>query len=146
MAVNLIKLCVGVESIEALAQAHRQRLAAQRAAGESPRLFHTTRMVPKRKAELLDGGSLYWVIKGVIQLRQRITGFEDTVRADGKPCVKILLGSRHYLVRPTPRRPFQGWRYLDAADAPGDLSSAERNTVAQLSPKMRRDLAELGLL
>src|SRR5690606_22519563 len=93
MTVHIIKLCVGVDSIEELAQWQKGRLAAQKAAGQQPRLFHRTRMVPKRQAELLDGGSLYWVIKGVIQVRQRITGFGDVQKPDG------------VLSSPPPRRP-----------------------------------------
>ena len=142
----MIKLCVGVETVEDLARWQKKRLTQQRAAGETPQLFHGTRMVPKRKAELLDGGSLYWVIKGVIQLRQRIVGFDDGTKADGTPCCLILLDRRHHLVRPTPRRPFQGWRYLEDDDAPADLSSANADSVSRLPAKMRRELAELGLL
>ncbi len=146
MSVHMIKLCVGIETTEELACWHKQRLADLRAAGQKPQLFHATRMVPKRKAEILNGGSLYWVIKGVIQLRQRITGFEDSVREDGKPCVKILLGAKHHLVRPTTRRPFQGWRYLALEDAPADVTGDNAAQLSQLPAKMRKDLAELGLL
>ena len=146
MSVNLVKLCVGIESPAHLARVHKERLAGQKAAGQSPQLFHTTRMMPKRHQELIDGGSLYWVIKGVIQLRQRITGFEEGLKSDGTPCWKIMLGRKHHLVRPTPRRPFQGWRYLEANEAPADLSGARADAISQLPAKMRRDLAELGLL
>ncbi len=146
MSVHMIKLCVGAGSVEELAKWQKQRLADLRAAGQKPQLFHATRMVPKRKNEILDGGSLYWVIKGVVQLRQKITGFEDSVREDGKSCVRILLGAKHHLVRPTPRRPFQGWRYLTPEDAPSDVSGDIAAQLSQLPAKMRKDLAELGLL
>ena len=146
MSVNLIKLCVGIESVEDLARVQKQRLAAQKQAGQKTGLFHATRMEPRRREELLDGGSLYWVIKGVIQVRQRIIGLEQGQRADSSPCCLIMLDSRHYLVQPTPRRPFQGWRYLEADDAPHDLSAANAGKVARLPAAMRRELAELGLL
>ena len=146
MTVHVIKLCVGVATVEELALWQKQRLKDLRAAGEKPQLFHVTRMTPKRKSDILDGGSLYWVIKGVIQLRQRITGFAEAQKDDGTPCCKILLERRQHLVRPTPRRPFQGWRYLAAEDAPLDLADAGADGVTQLPAKMRRELAELGLL
>jgi len=144
MTLHLVKLCVGATSIEDLADWQRGRLAAQRKAGEPPRLFHTTFQTPKRQAEL-KGGSLYWVIKGVIQVRQRLAGFEEGAKSDGSRCCLILLDEVLVPVRPVPRRAFQGWRYLDAADAPPDLGK-EAKDIADLPPKMRRDLAELGLL
>jgi len=145
MTIHLVKLCVGAASIEDLAVWQSGRLAAQRKAGERPRLFHATFQMPKREADLLDGGSLYWVIKGVIQVRQRLLGFEEGTKADGSRCCLILLDPALVPVRTVPRRAFQGWRYLDAADAPPDLGKGGKD-VASLPPKMRRDLAELGLL
>jgi hypothetical protein len=144
VTLHLIKLCVGAASIEDLSDWQRRRLAAQRKAGERPRLFHATFQMPKREQELLDGGSLYWVIKGVIQARQRLLGFEDGKKADGSRCCLILLDKALVPVRPVPRRAFQGWRYLEPADAPKDLGKGE--TVTDLPPKMRRELADLGLL
>ncbi len=144
MTLHLVKLCVGATSIDDLAAWQRGRLAAQRKAGETPRLFHATFQTPKRQAEL-EGGSLYWVIKGVIQVRQRLAGFEEGTKSDGSRCCLILLDEALVPVRPVPRRAFQGWRYLEAADAPPDLGKAGKE-LAHLPPKMRRDLAELGLL
>ncbi len=145
MTVHLVKLCVGAASIEDLAAWQSKRLAEQRRAGERPRLFHATFQTPKREAELLDGGSLYWVIKGVIQVRQRLVGFEEGTRDNGAHCCLIILDKQLVAVRPVPRRAFQGWRYLDASDAPADLGSGSKD-FASLPPKLRRDLAELGLL
>jgi hypothetical protein len=145
MALHLIKLCVGADSIEDLHAYQEQRLAAQKKAGEKPRLFHTTFQAPKRQADLLDGGSLYWVIKGVIQVRQRLVGFEDGHKPDGSRCCLLLLDAALVPVRPAPRRAFQGWRYLDAADAPADLGRADKQ-LASLPPAMRRDLTDLGLI
>ena len=146
MTLHIIKLCVGADSIEDLAEWQKGRLAAQRAAGQKPRLFHGTRMVPRRQAELLEGGSLYWVIKGIVLVRQRITGFGDGHKPDGTPCCLIYLDRTLVPTHPVPRRAFQGWRYLEAADAPPDLDAQASRVLAQLSPQMRKDLLDLGLI
>lgn len=145
MTLHLIKLCVGAASIEDLEAWQRERVAEQRKAGQTPKVFHTTFQTPKRHDELLNGGSLYWVIKGVIQVRQRIVALEEGRKADGSRCCLIVLDEAQVPVRPAPRRAFQGWRYLDPADAPADLSCGD-NQLASLPPKMRRELAELCLI
>jgi hypothetical protein len=145
MTLHLIKLCVGAASIEDLATWQRGRLAELKKSGKKSQLFHTTFQTPKRQAQVLAGGSLYWVIKGVIQVRQRIVGFGEGHKKDGSPCCLILLDAALVPVRPLSRRAFQGWRYFDAADAPADLKRGEKK-LADLPPKMRRDLADLGLL
>ena len=145
--IHLVKLSVGTETIEDLASWQTERLAQMKAAGENkPQLFHRTGQRPKRDADLLDGGSIYWVIKGVIQARQILVGFGESVRPDGRACCLILLDRELVPVRPTKRRPFQGWRYLDANDAPPDLGSRAAGDLAGMPPRMRRELAELGLL
>lgn len=146
MTLHLVKLCVGVASIEELADWQTQHLKEQRARGETARLAHATFQTPKRQAELVEGGSLYWVIKGVIQVRQRIVGLEDGVKDDGSPCCLIVLDRALVPVRPVPRRAFQGWRYLTDADAPEDLGGARGRGTSALPPEMRRALAELGLI
>lgn len=146
MTLHLAKLCVGAPTIEDLAAWQKERLAAQRKAGETPRVFHRTFQMPKRQAELLDGGSLYWVIKGMIQVRQRLIGIEEGTKDDGMPCCVLLLDRELVPVRPTPRRAFQGWRYLSAEDAPADLAGANASAYVDMPPRMRRELAELGLL
>jgi hypothetical protein len=146
MTIHLIKLCVGCESIDDLVQWQTARLAEQRQAGVGPRLWHITRMAPKRQREVLDGGSLYWVIKGAIQVRQRIVGFGDATKADGTPCCRIFLDPGLVPVAPTPRRAFQGWRYLEPREAPPDLERKRARGLDKLPPEMRRQLAELGLL
>jgi hypothetical protein len=146
MTLHLVKLCVGADSIEDLASWQAGRLKALKKEKKQPRLFHTTFQTPKRTADLLDGGSLYWVIKGIIQARQQLVGFEDGFKDDGSPCCLILLDTPIVPVRPTPRRPFQGWRYLDAKDAPKDLKSGVRDDLSAMTPKMRKELAELGLI
>lgn len=145
MALNMIKLCVGCDGIEDLEAWISFRLDELRRAGEPPEHFHTTRMAPKRAAELLEGGSLYWVIKGNVQCRQRLTDIRPFIDVDGIERCKLVLEPK---VTPTswqPRRAFQGWRYLLQADAPADLASTSAGWQA-LPPELRRELAELGLL
>ena len=146
MTLHIVKLCVGADSIEDLQTWQAARLVAQRKAKETPRLFHSTRMVPKKQAEVLEGGSLYWVIKGVIQVRQAITGFGEGRKQDGTPCCLIYLAPELVPTAPAPRRAFQGWRYLEAADAPPDLTGRAASELAQMPPKMRKELADLGLI
>jgi len=87
MTLHLIKLCVGCDSIEDLAQWQFERLRQRRKAGErNPELFHRTFQTPKRREELLAGGSLYWVIKGLVQVRQPLTDIREGAKEDGTPC------------------------------------------------------------
>ena len=147
MPLNLIKLCVGCDSIEDLAAWQAERLRSRRKAGErKPQLFHRTFQMPKRRAELLDGGSLYWVIKGLVQVRQRLGDVREGTREDGTPCCLLILKNELIAVRPLPRRPFQGWRYLDADDAPPDLNRRATSAIGTMPPRLRKQLAELGLL
>jgi len=144
--IHLIKLSVGCDSIEELAGWQSARLKAMRAAGQHPELYHRTFQTPKRREELLAGGALYWVIKGLVQARQRLLDLREGTRDDGTPCCLIILDEELVPVRPTPRRAFQGWRYLDPADAPADLAGAAAGNLAGIPPAMRRELAELGLI
>ena len=146
MPLHLVKLCVGATSIEDLSVWQAERLANARKADSKAQLFHTTFQAPKRQAELLDGGSLYWVIKGQIAVRQRLTGFGEGKKADGTPCCLLLLDPELVPVRPLPRRAFQGWRYLTAEDAPPDLGRAAGQGLARMPEHLRRDLAELCLI
>lgn len=143
--IHLVKLCVGCDSIEDLASWQSQRLAAMKASGQKQELFHRTFQTPKRREELLAGGSLYWVIKGLIQARQRVVDLRDGTKDDGRPCCLIVLERDLIPVRPVPRRAFQGWRYLESSDVPPDLTSGAE-TLAELPPAMRKQLAELGLI
>ncbi len=145
MPLHIVKLCVGCDNIADLALWQRERRRAMRSAGQKPRVYHRTFMTPKRQQELLDGGSLYWVIRGMIEVRQRITGFGEGTKDDGSPCCLIYLDSKLVPVRPVPRRAFQGWRYLAADDVPPDLDGG-RSALSAIPESMRRDLSELGLL
>jgi hypothetical protein len=119
-------------------------LAALKKRGSKPELKHTTRMTPKRREELLDGGSLYWVIKGFTAVRQPLLDIRPFVDKEGVPRCHLVYGKEFVLVNPRPRRAFQGWRYLEANDAPPDIGKG--GTSAAMPDKLRRELAELGLL
>lgn len=106
---------------------------------------HVTRMWPKRADEILGGGSIYWVIKGLVQCRQRILRFDEVDHGDGIRRCAIVLDPEVVRVTPTTRRPFQGWRYLKAADAPRDLP-AGKGTDDELPPDLSAALAEIGVL
>jgi hypothetical protein len=147
MTLHLIKLCVGCDSIEDLADWQAERLKQRRKAGEKkPQLFHRTFQTPKRKDELLAGGSLYWVIKGLVQVRQPLADIGEGTKEDGTPCCLLILKNELVPVRPVPRRAFQGWRYLDADEAPADLVGRKARGVTEMPPKLRKQLAELGLI
>jgi hypothetical protein len=145
MALNILKLCVGCDSVEDLEEWIGFRLEEKRRAGEKPEHFHTTRMVPKRVDEITSGGSLYWVIKGNVQCRQRITEIRPFTDKDGIGRCHLVLEPKVVRTDWQPRRAFQGWRYLKPEDAPRDLGAA-RAGMRDLPPELRRDLADLGLL
>jgi len=138
MPLHLVKLCVGCRDIAHLAAFQKARREA------TGRNAHVTRMVPRRAKEILDGGSLYWVINGMITVRQRIVAIEPFVDDEGVKRCRLELDTELVPVRPMPRRPFQGWRYLEEADAPPDMNMADGEE--DLPEDMRRDLGSLGLL
>lgn len=141
----MIKLCVGVETVEELEGWAAQRRAERRAAGEPDEQFHVTRVMPKRAAEILDGGSLFWVIKGHVQVRQPVLRFEPVRTDDGVERCRIVLAPEFLRTAWQMKRPFQGWRYLVPLEAPSDLSDGEADMLA-LPADMRRELALLGLI
>ena len=145
MPLHLLKLCVGCDSVEDLEEWIAFRLEERRRAGEPVEHFHTTRMVPTRQAELVDGGSLYWVIKGSVQCRQRLTEIRPFVDGEGISRCHLMLDPVVVRTNWQPRRPFQGWRYLKPEEAPADIGSSQSD-VLEMPPKLRRELAELGLL
>ena len=145
MALNLIKLCVGADSVSDLEDWIKLKLKEKRKRREKPEHIHRTRMVPKRAEELIDGGSLYWVIRGEILCRQVIKDVRPFVDKDGVGRCGIVLEPKVVLVAPRPFRAFQGWRYLAPKDAPRDLDKAAPG-AADMPEKMRRELRELGLM
>lgn len=145
MTVHLVKLCVGIERLQDLRLWQAKRLDDLARAGQVPELCHKTKQMPRRKYEVLDGGSLYWAIKGFVSARQRIVDLKETVREDGTPCCGMVLDPAIVETRPHPRRPFQGWRYLEPDEAPPDLAVAD-DSIADMPPGMREELRALRLI
>lgn len=145
MAINLIKLCVGADSVDD----HRAwidfRLKQARAMGIEAEQYHTTRMYPKRAEEIIGQGSLYWVIKGQVQSRQRVLDIRRFTDNEGVGRCKIVLESELILTSLQPKRPFQGWRYLRPEDAPRDMADISGDGEA-MPDDMRVELSELGLI
>ncbi len=136
-----MKLAVGVRDI-----AHLQELQVARVRATPP-LRHLTRNRPRRAAEVLDGGSIYWVIGGVMLVRQRLLDLGPAPAPDGTARAALLLDSTLVPVVPRATRPFQGWRYLPQAAAPPDLATAVAASGAEAMPTaLRQELRALGLL
>ena len=139
MTVHLKKLSVGSESLASLRhwQAERARNGME--------LMHVTRNTPRLAAEVLDGWSIFWVIKGVMCARQPITELRSMQRADGKPACGIVLAPEIIAVEPLRVRIFQGWRYLETKDTPVDIPVGE-DAGETMPPELVAELRELGLL
>lgn len=137
MTLHLIKLCVGADSVEDLQEWIDWRI---KSFGEQ---VHTTRMQPKRADEIIGEGSLYWVIKGQVLCRQRLTGVRPFTDGEGISRCDLILEPVIHRVQPRRKGPFQGWRYLAAEDAPADLDSG---ATKGMPPELAKELAELGLL
>jgi len=138
--INLVKLSVGTDDVAGLAAWQ----ATKRAQTDDGLPRHVTRMWPKRGDEILNGGSIFWVIKGVILCRQPILRLDEYLSADGITRCAIVCQPGLIRVEATPKRPFQGWRYLAAADAPADLPDA-RQTEEPLPPELSKALADIGV-
>jgi hypothetical protein len=144
MTLHLVKLCVGVDTVQELKAWQTEMLKRRKRARQPVEHYHRTRQMPKRRNEILDGGSLYWVIKGFIVVRQRILDLRPDLKADGTACCSIVLDLDLVTTRAQARRPFQGWRYLAQADAPRDLGRFKEEDNMSLA--MRADLRELRLI
>ena len=141
MVVHLKKLCVGVDNPQHL-------LALRDDRGTAGRPMFITRSMPKRRAEILVGGSIYWIFKGWMAARQRIVAVDPVRDRNGRRACALIFDPELFLTAPMAHRPFQGWRYLTAADAPADIGlvTADPADAAMPPPQMARDLSELGLL
>lgn len=144
MPLHLLKLCVGAATIAELESHIAARLALLRAAGEPAETAHVTRMVPTRAAEILAGGSLFWVIRGHIAARQPVRGIRPFTDADGIGRCQLVLEPAVVPVLSRPCRPFQGWRYLADAERPADLAGLDGGTA--MPEQLRHDLRELCLI
>ena len=143
MAINLLRMAVRITSV-----AHLKDIQAERMASTKERSLYTfTRNVPKRVDELLDGGSIYWVIKRLIRVRQEIVGIQSAVNDEGRKYCLIKLNPLHILLEPREQKPFQGWRYLKFEESPLDLPKAPlAYKETDMPSEMMAELKELGLL
>ena len=139
MAVHLKKLSVGAVSIDSMRHWQNQRIQANLP------IIHPTRNWPRRKDELLDGGSIYWIIKGKMQARQKIDDMIEVTTIDGEKRCGIVLNPEIVPVWPRKERIFQGWRYLEVENAPDDMPISEDDGAA-LPAEMASELRDLGLL
>ena len=147
MTVHILKVCVGIDSVEQLIDAHKRRLSGVAPGRKDGALAHRTRNFPRRAGEILEGGSLYWVIRGAVLVRQPIASVERLDGGDangGKHCA-FVLQPVWIRTQPQPRRPHQGWRYLEPADVPADLRDGEKRGDA-LPPHVVAELRSLGLM
>jgi hypothetical protein len=144
MPLHLIKLCVGADSVKDLQDWIKQKFKAKKGSAKREHI-HTTRMVPKRAEELLDGGSLYWVIRGQIMCREQLLDIRPFVDREGVGRCRLVLDGKVVLVEPRPFRAFQGWRYFEGKDVPRDLDRAAPG-AKNMPESLRRELRDLGLL
>lgn len=142
MALHLIKLAVGASSLEEIETFQEKRRKERRQKPASPhRVF--TRSTPKRQEELLEGGSLYWVIKGFIKARQKLVGFDEAADEEGRKYCVFLVERKLVPTSARAMQPFQGWRYLEPARAPADARAGDS---ADVPPEMAAELRRLGLI
>jgi hypothetical protein len=146
LSVNLVKMCVGIESVEHLALVQAQRMENAREAGDDPTLRHITRHMPKRAPELCEDGSIYWVVRGFIAVRQRILACERRLNSEGRPSCGLVLDPNLVRTQLKPSRPFQGWRYLKVEKTPPDLTNGEDSEAGDIPSEMANELRNLGLL
>ncbi len=143
MTIHLIKLCVGVDSVSHLERLQARRLKEARKQGTPEVLRHVTRNTPRRDSALLDGGSLYWVIRGFVRARQPLRALQPTMNARGQPACALILDPALIRVAARPWRAFQGWRYLEANDAPSDAVADSEGGIPE---DMAEELRRLGLI
>ncbi|MEK9977306.1 MAG: DUF1489 domain-containing protein [Paracoccaceae bacterium] len=139
--IHLVKLSVGSETVESLQEWQN----TPRAQGTDGLPRHITRMWPKREADLLKGGSMYWVIKGFLQCRQRILRLDEVVGQDGIRRCAIVLDPKIIRTTNVRKRPFQGWRYLSEEDAPIDLPK-RASEDDPIPPSLAGALADIGVI
>jgi hypothetical protein len=145
MAVNLVKLAVGIEDVGHLQEVQDRRLKVDgQGVRKRPRLLHVTRNKPRRLAELVESGSIYWVIKGFIRARQRILGAVDNVEGEMRAGCGLILDATLVQTQIISWKPFQGWRYLELDNAPIDVDS--NSPEVELPAEMAAELRNLGLL
>ena len=146
MTLHILKLCVGVDSVEELASWQRSHLATLQKSGRGAELMHVTRQTPRREGFAPGTSSIYWVIGGYIRARQRITALREVQGTDGIVRCGLALDPELVATEPVPRRAFQGWRYFPAAEAQAGLVPGTAGGDAAMPPAMRQALMELRLI
>ena len=139
MALNIVKLAVGIRNVEHLKQKQKTRIEQEGV------LVYTTRNTPVRSTEILNGGSIFWVFKGLILARQKILGFDKYIGEDNVLRCKIILDSEIMVTEPHQKKPFQGWRYLKQKDAPKDREIFS-DIKTQLPLQIEKELSLIGIL
>ena len=145
MVLHLLKMAVGIETVGHLAQVQKQKMARAKDGPGASGLRHFTRNAPRRSREILDGGSIYWIIKGAIRVRQRILGISRGTDAEGRRYCELSLDPTLVRTIPRPNKALQGWRYLENSDAPMDLDAGDGMT-GDMPAEMVAELRTLGLL
>jgi hypothetical protein len=145
MTVHLLRMAVRVESVGHLRTIQAERMKENAKGRKKKRLFTYTRNVPKRTGELLDGGSIYWVVKRYVRVRQRILGIERATNSEGRRYCAIELDPELVLIEPRRHKAFQGWRYFRSEDVPGDLERVLAETD-DLPAELADELRDLGLI
>ena len=145
MTVNLLRVAAGVKNIDHLHEVIECHAFMHERLGHVMPL--TTRNRPKRQSELLDDGSVYWIIKNMILARAKFLGFEEVQDEDGRSYITMFVSTDIVLTEPRQKRGFQGWRYLTVEDAPKDLDKSNKLKPDQDMPmEMVKELQSLGLL
>ena len=144
MTLHLVKLAVGIDSVRHLRAVQKKRLAANLDAGRGPLVEFITRNRPKRADEILASGSMYWVVKGFIRVRQRILALDPVSDREGRRACAIRFDPELVATAAVTYKPIQGWRYLEERAAPPDLTAAD--DFDDMPPEMRSELRSLGLI
>ena len=144
--VNIVKLAVGVRSVEELALIQK-RFLNQPGGQISKGFYHSTKLMPKKHEAIVESGSLYWVIKGVICARQKIVEIIKQEDTDGVKRCRIYLGNSIIKTTPIRKRPFQGWRYLKKNRTPADIiDPITANFDDDIPLEVQQQLLEVGVI
>jgi hypothetical protein len=146
MTVHILRRAFRVDNFDDLKRSQKESMDAERAAGRARRLYRRMRTTPTRTEEILDGGSIYWVIKGYIRARQRILGIETRIEDEGRKRCFLHLDPKLVPTVLHPSKPRRGWRYLPLGDAPADRELADDQSSDTLPSDMEAELRALGLL
>ncbi len=147
MALHLLRTGVGIDSVRHIRERQRHYAIFLNDNSDERVGFIHTRFQPKKSNDILKtNGSVYWIIKGYIQCRQRIVGFEEDTEDDGKKFCRILLDPEVIRTESRRHRHIQGWRYLKENDAPKDMDTGIDDGIEDMPEHMIKELQKLGLI